>query len=286
MNKEDKYKDMQKKFYQDPRRVSNPNDLIVGNYEWHEEFPYETFLLYRNGDVRKPIFKNFEKKVAFDFGCGNGRMIRRMSEIFKRVDGCDLNEPLIKKIRKDFPESNLYVSGGDNCGGAKENSYDFVFCTISMQHISNYKIRKKILENIMRILKKDGKFTLQLAYHENPEKRAGLFNAVMKKLKINKMDFLFFDVEINFRNYNPLSLAPTCFGWFESKAAKSTNGTFDCSVSKKSLPFVLKDIGKTFNCITDYWFEDIHTKKIKHSDYWASHWIFFHGEKNGRVKNK
>ena len=46
---EEDYIRMQREFYNDQSRSP---ELIVGSYEWHEEFPYETFLLYRNGDVR------------------------------------------------------------------------------------------------------------------------------------------------------------------------------------------------------------------------------------------
>ena len=54
---------MQQEHYNDPGRTP---EGIVGNYEWHEEFPYETFLLYRNGDIRKPVFESTADKVALE----------------------------------------------------------------------------------------------------------------------------------------------------------------------------------------------------------------------------
>ena len=51
------YTNMQKQFYED----SNiKGEYIVGNYDWHENYPYETFLLYENGDIRKPIDEIFK----------------------------------------------------------------------------------------------------------------------------------------------------------------------------------------------------------------------------------
>ena len=61
------YIKMQKREYENPD-ITPEN--IVGQYDWHEEYPYETFLLYRNGDVRKPIFEYTKDKIALDFACG------------------------------------------------------------------------------------------------------------------------------------------------------------------------------------------------------------------------
>ncbi|MEJ7676224.1 MAG: hypothetical protein WKF59_26850 [Chitinophagaceae bacterium] len=66
------YINMQKSIYENPKYSSAD---IVGFYDWHEEFPYETLLLYINGDIRKPVFNQFNDKVALDFGCGPGRMV-------------------------------------------------------------------------------------------------------------------------------------------------------------------------------------------------------------------
>ena len=46
------YIQMQKSHYEDSKVGSA---AIVGNYHWHEQYPYETFLLYKYGDIRLPV---------------------------------------------------------------------------------------------------------------------------------------------------------------------------------------------------------------------------------------
>src|SRR5688572_216541 len=91
---------MQKSIYENPKFTS---EQIVGNYAWHEEFPYESLLLYINGDIRKPIFDNFSDKVALDFACGPGRMVPRMKKFFSKVDGADISKNLIEEARIAHP---------------------------------------------------------------------------------------------------------------------------------------------------------------------------------------
>jgi hypothetical protein len=68
------YINMQKNYYD---MSDLPPDKIVGSYAYHEDFPYETQLLYINGDIRKPLFASLKERKAFDIACGEGRMIRR-----------------------------------------------------------------------------------------------------------------------------------------------------------------------------------------------------------------
>ncbi|KFI07970.1 hypothetical protein [Massilia sp. BSC265] len=75
---------MQKAFYDDsPANVEE----IVGNVDYHENFPYETHLLHLYGDIRKPVLPDPSSARGFEIGCGEGRMVRRMSRIL-RSDGC------------------------------------------------------------------------------------------------------------------------------------------------------------------------------------------------------
>jgi SAM-dependent methyltransferase len=157
----DPYIKMQKSIYENPGFTS---EQIVGNYAWHEEFPYESLLLYINGDIRKPIFDNFGEKVALDFACGPGRMVPRMKKLFSKVDGADISKNLIEEARIAHPTSNFFVTNGDDLGETPRNSYDFVYSTIALQHIAVRSVRLQILKGISAVLKQGGKATLQMAY--------------------------------------------------------------------------------------------------------------------------
>jgi len=159
------YADMQKSYYES-LGTEHPS-IVVGNYDYHENVPYESNLLFKYGDIRRPIFDDFKSKIAFDIACGEGRMVRRMSHFFKRVDGADISSAMIDHARKRTEGSHFYVTNGFNCGLAPTATYDFVYCTISLQHICVAETRDLILKDILRILKPDGKITFQYLFSKH-----------------------------------------------------------------------------------------------------------------------
>src|SRR4051812_35676821 len=114
MSNIDQYIKMQKDYYEDPNH--NPQVQIVGNYGWHEQVPYEDYLLNRKGESKTSLFSDTRDKLALDFGCGPGRMVNRMSKLFKRVDGADISKRLVDICREKFPENNFYVTNGKSVG--------------------------------------------------------------------------------------------------------------------------------------------------------------------------
>jgi ubiquinone/menaquinone biosynthesis C-methylase UbiE len=160
----DHYTRMQKGAYKD---WSHRPDIIVGHYGYHENVPYETLLLHIYGDMRRPIFNDFHNKRAFEICCGEGRMVRRMQKLFAQVDGADISEEMIDFARERTPGSEFWITDGQDCGGAPTSAYDFVYCTISLQHICVFEVRDRILKDVMRILKPDGKITFQYLFSKD-----------------------------------------------------------------------------------------------------------------------
>src|SRR5688572_3583518 len=144
MSSEEQYIEMQRSHYEDQSRSVED---VVGYYDWHELFPYETFLLNLRADVRKPLFSDTSDLVALDFGCGPGRMVKRMNKLFKRCDGVDISQRLVEEARRQCPESQFWVTNGNDLGDAPSSAYDFVFSTIAMQHIAVHSIRMQILQH-------------------------------------------------------------------------------------------------------------------------------------------
>ncbi|MBE5832920.1 MAG: class I SAM-dependent methyltransferase [Butyrivibrio sp.] len=261
----DDYLNMQRNQYNDDRVA--PED-VVGQYEWHENYPYETFLLYRNGDIRKPIFETTKDKVALDFACGPGRMVKRMSQLFKQVDGCDISERMLDIAKDRVPECAFYLTNGDDLGDVPKNYYDFVYCTISMQHIASYDIRRSILNSIKEVLKDDGKFTLQLAYNKNFP-----YVNIKGKMIIN-------DNEITVAGKQPM--AP----YFSNDyGAKYTNGAHDVGIGESDVEAIKADFSSLFDNVA-IWYSNVsnyynNLEGCKHDNYWATDWIYVYGEKDG-----
>lgn len=264
---EQDYIRMQKREYENPE-ISPEN--VVGQYEWHEEYPYETFLLYKNGDVRKPIFENTKDKIALDFACGPGRMVKRMMKVFQKVDGCDISGRLIHEAKSRVPEADFYVTNGNDLGGVPLDHYDYIYCTISMQHIASYQIRRSILENMNKALKSGGKIVLQMAY--NP---AFPYVRKREKYSITNRQVLIYEKE-NMADY---------FG--DDYDADKTNGLHDVGIGESDLPKVKKDFSEIFSNVS-VWFSNVRDyyndlNGRKHSEYWATDWIYIYAEKNESI---
>lgn len=272
----DDYLEMQKKFYNSPDKTK---EQIVGSYNYHENFPYETYLLYKFGDVRKPLFDDYSALKAFDVACGEGRMIRRMSRVFGLgCDGADISQKMVSAAREQCPGSNVYVTDGRSCGDAATDSYDFGFCTISLQHIASYEIRSDIIKDLVRILKPGGKVTLQLLMSEF-------------------FPYTFVD-QLTGRNemVRKFALNNRHAGYFEDKFdAASTNSDCDNVIGINDIPKVVEDFKRYFES-ADVWFHDISIGRalpnlyprrldVTHPNshltdlYHGTHFVFLHGEK-------
>jgi len=246
---------------------------IVGNYDYHENFPYETQLLFFNGDIRKPIFGDFSSLNAFEIGCGEGRMIRRMSSFFKQVDGADIAQTMVSAAKTRCAGSDIFLTDGTGCGDANSSAYDFVYCTISLQHIASYDTRRSILNDIVRVLKPTGKVTLQLLFSSDfpyvpkGDARAEIGGALVKVLPRN--------------THNHAS-------YFENREdAAGSNGACDCIIGASDINPVKDDFLTLFETC-DLWFYDvsvgrdrqalspIHPNSHGHPDNWQTHMIFVH----------
>ncbi|MEJ0027957.1 MAG: class I SAM-dependent methyltransferase [Rhizomicrobium sp.] len=235
-----RYAGMQKSYYQNAG-LKNPESWVVGHYDYHENVPYETNLLFLYGDIRHPVFEDFGSRRAFDIACGEGRMVRRMQNVFGKVDGADISSVMIDLAEDRTPGSDFWVTDGLSAGAAPSGAYDFVYCTISLQHICVFETRDMILKDICRILKPDGKITLQYAFSKNyPALPTGPVQQVSPGVatQVFKID----------RHHAQ---------WFDNKTeAQSTNGGCDVVIGPDDLPAVQAYFNRYFESV-DFWFYDV-----------------------------
>jgi len=271
------YLQMQKAFYD---KGPDSVEVIVGNYEYHENYPYETNLLFKYGDIRKPVLKNMSESTAIDVGCGEGRMIRRMSKWLSKVDGVDVSEKMVTAARARCPDSDVFVSNGSDCGAAKTSSYDFAYCTISLHHICVYSVRARIIADIVRVLKPEGCATLQFFFS-----RYYPYVRMTPPLTSTRDGFL---TDLFVRDRLQAD-------WFDDRTdAQGTNSMCDAAFGTKDIPAVVKDFKKWFREV-DIWFGDIslgrpdprdgqtprtlpenHPNAHGEDNSWFSHMAFFH----------
>ena len=232
----DSYASMQKNFYDSGVSCED----VVGNYAWHEQFPYETQLLYRNGDLRFPLLDDYSQKTALDFACGPGRMIPRMEKFFAKVDGVDISQKMLEIARKNCPTSTFYETMGSDLGGAPSATYDFIYSTIAIQHIAVRSIRMGILGKMAEVLKPRGAVCLQLGFNAD-------FPWIYKG---RQFDFMGRRIVFYHREKKQAL-------WHEDKVdALETNGRCDVVVDRDSLPQVVSDFSVHFENVR-YWFYDV-----------------------------
>lgn len=217
----------------------------VGSFEEHEAYPYEDLLLKKyNGEFKK----------ALDFGCGMGRMIKRFSSIFEGVDGIDISENNLK-LAREYCQSmktkpNLYKTDGMYFNNINDETYDFIYSTIAMEHIAPYSVRLKILEEMYRTLKKSGSISIQMCYIDDIKNHYKYIeNAAKKKPETGIAE------------------------WREDATwAARTNSHYDVKLDKKSLNLVEEDL-------TNIGFKDIdfHFEVPPHKG--ADQFIFIYGNK-------
>ena len=189
----------------------------VGSFDEHEAYPYEKLLL-------KKFDGKFEK--ALDFGCGIGRMINRFSVVFENVDGIDISDNNLL-IAKEYCQSmknkpNLYKTDGMHFYNIKDNTYDFIYSTIAMEHIAPYSVRLKIFEEMYRTLNKSGFISVQMCYIEKFNNHYKYTEDAEKKMPITGIA-----------------------KWNEDATwATRTNSHYDVKLDKKSLIIVEDDLTK------------------------------------------
>lgn len=177
LDKDNKYTKMQRDFYNETADI-----MAIDNHRGHDSNPdYYGILL---GDITADTLA-WSGKTALDFGCGIGRNVDNLlkSAPFKRVDGCDISQENIIRAGK-FLQSRgyaedkytLHVTDGVSLKPIKARQYDFVMATIVLQHIAVYSIRRAILEDIFRVMKKNGIFSFQMVKHNGMVGGAGYYD--------------------------------------------------------------------------------------------------------------
>lgn len=160
---DNKYTQMQLNAYNDmaSQWSTECRDPVVGSYDAHNN--------WKDYDLLFEGLENKQNMIVLDFACGPGRNIIRYSSLFKRIDGVDISPINIENAKKNIAHNNiavpnLYVNNGVDLSVIATETYDLVISTIALQHICVYDIRRKIFEEIHRVLKTGGTFSAQMGY--------------------------------------------------------------------------------------------------------------------------
>lgn len=158
--------------------------------------PPDSFKKYFD-EEKKFIENNILKDdTVLDLGCGTGRTIKIISKISKKVIGIDNDKDAVntgKKNIKELKNAELILEDAEKMH-FENNSFDIVF--IGLSFVNFGKTKYKILEEIKRILKDNGKLIFSV-YNENAlDERLKTYKKFDKRdLEISKEGTIKFDSE-------------------------------------------------------------------------------------------
>lgn len=75
---------------------------------------------------------------ALDFGCGVGRLTQALAETFERVDGVDIAPSMIERavqLNRHPQKCSYHLSAAPDLGLFPEDTFDFVYSTLVLQHM-------------------------------------------------------------------------------------------------------------------------------------------------------
>ena len=119
------------------------------------------------GEFRRfPPGTDFAQLSALEIGCGPGRLMLPLSEIFGRIAGVDVSGEMVKLARENLAAASnatvLRNTGADLSGFARE-SVDFCYSYAVFQHIPDKNVVWSYLREASRVLKEGGLLKCQLS---------------------------------------------------------------------------------------------------------------------------
>jgi SAM-dependent methyltransferase len=105
-----------------------------------------------------------QRALAFDFGCGVGRLTRPLASYFERVIGYDISENMILQARAINSDSLgcEFVVGDGELGGYQAGEFDFVFSSGTLQVLPDQGTILAYVAEMLRILRPAGLLVFQV----------------------------------------------------------------------------------------------------------------------------
>lgn len=107
---------------------------------------------------------NFKPGKALDFGCGVGRLTQALAEHFQQVYGVDIAPSMIElanKYNRYGSKCSYFVNETEELKLFEDNSFDFIYTNITLQHIKP-EYSKNYIKEFLRILAPNGLLIFQI----------------------------------------------------------------------------------------------------------------------------
>ena len=111
-----------------------------------------------------PSLFDLPRKRALDFGCGAGRLTQALADHFEEVVGLDISPTMIdqaQKLNRRGSACRYVLNDRDDLRLFPDGHFDFVYSSITLQHIDPVYSRKYIRE-LLRVLAPGGNLVFQI----------------------------------------------------------------------------------------------------------------------------
>ncbi|MBS3094434.1 class I SAM-dependent methyltransferase [Candidatus Pacearchaeota archaeon] len=136
------------------------------------------------------LFKNIKRdSKILEVGCGDGRSINDLLKISENIIGLDIDENSVKIGKERFAKYNKVkiVLGDANSLLFENKIFDCIICIGTFANFGEDKFR--ILEEMRRVLKDEGKIIISVYSNEALKERLALYkklNFKIKRIETNK----------------------------------------------------------------------------------------------------
>ncbi len=135
-------------------------NLLKDSKAYYEDNDYyEIFSISEDGEnkVREYLQELSKNKVVVDAGCGTGKFLPILEKNSKEYIGIDLSDKQLEIARnKSQKETSIFINTNLNNVPLKDNSVDLIISTWVLGTITDLLEREQCLNELKRILKKDG----------------------------------------------------------------------------------------------------------------------------------
>lgn len=138
---------------------------------WRKDWDPESFFESGEEDYQRFVAPALSRlhwepvgKSALELGCGAGRMTRSFARRFSRVIAFDISSEMLRRaqvLSPDLPNVNWTLGNGTDLSGVADQSVDFVFSYIVLQHMPAADFAVRYVWEMLRSLRPGGIFLFQ-----------------------------------------------------------------------------------------------------------------------------